>query len=149
MRSLSLPVVRLVVAASLFSLASCATQYDRHGRPIDPWRPLTLDTAPSAGPKPTVEQAVAALRASGNAGLATSRDATASIEVAFIKEIAYIRGRAASGWLVCYVATGMSPIGVNSRDERAAVVYMGTEGRFVADKDVFLNLCRVHAGKLE
>lgn len=87
------------------ALAGCATQVDRHGRPIDKWSKLTVDTSPDPGAPPTREELLAALQRDFG-----KKDT--SFAVRFTRESAWTHvGTVMSGWLVCYDATGPNVFG--------------------------------------
>ncbi|WP_416763184.1 hypothetical protein ACNI65_11665 [Roseateles sp. So40a] len=86
-------------------IAGCATQVDRHGRPIDKLSKITVDTSPDPGAPPTRDELLAALqrdfgKKDTSFALRSSRDAAWSHV-----------GTVMSGWLVCYDATGPNVFG--------------------------------------
>jgi len=99
-------LARLTVAlCATAALAGCATQVDRHGRPIDKLSKITVDTSPDPGAPPTRDELLAALqrdfgKKDTSFALRSSRDAAWSHV-----------GSRMSGWLVCYDATGPNVFG--------------------------------------
>jgi hypothetical protein len=108
------------------ALSGCAAGTDRHGRPIDGWKPVTRDTSPDPGKRPTVEEAVEAIAA-------TPPDAKATLVVRSMREATYIAplGQVVSGWLVCYRATGENFFGKVVSTDRGAVLAAKDIGFFV------------------
>lgn len=126
-------VFLLVVA----SLAGCATGVDRHGRPIDPSQPLTRDTSPDPGRKPSIDEATTAIRAS-------RPESKTAVAIRSIREGAHVTplGAVHSGWIVCYRFTGENFIGQVVSAEGAALVRTAKDGSFEAWKGYSTASCR-------
>ena len=110
-------------------LSGCAVGTDRHGRPIDGWKPLTPETSPDPGSRPTNDQALNAIRR-------WPSESKANLTVNSMQEAAYISpfGGVSGGWLVCYTATGANAFGKVVSDFGGAVVLKNPQGEFIAMK---------------
>jgi hypothetical protein len=99
-------VNRLITLMFVAALAGCASGVDRYGRPIDGWKPLTRETAPDPGRKPSEEEARRIIRPTlterqGNLVLRSMR------EVSYVMPFGQVRG----GWLVCFTVSGTNVFG--------------------------------------
>lgn len=88
------------------ALSACTYGVDRHGRPIDGFKPLTADTAPAPGPKPSLEIATRAIQDS-------LPERQRNIRIISVHEVFYLApfGIPHSGWLHCFNSSGTNLFG--------------------------------------
>lgn len=98
---------RSIAALCVGLLTACAAGTDRHGRPIDPLKAMTVDTSPDPGRKPTPQEAEAAIRMADKGDVVFN---IVDIRDAFWAEA--FTGKPKSGWLVCYDQTRRGLLGV-------------------------------------
>lgn len=119
--------MRLLFFVCAALLAGCAAGIDRNGKPIDPMRPVTIDTSPASGRSPTADEAKGLIQ-----GILNERQQ--NVVVRSMHEAAYITplGKVESGWLVCYNMSGTNVFGGAFSVNAGNVIRTGQDGKLEA-----------------
>ena len=120
---MTVKIAFLPLLVLLILLTGCAASIDRHGRTITPGQPLTRETSPDPGRKPTSEEARKLIQ---NDLTERQQDVT----ILSIRDHAYQYGygNVKSGWMVCFNSKGVNVFGGNFNFIHARMIHTDKDG---------------------